>query len=414
MGILEDILERNRTSAVPYNPPLTERGTAANATLYEDEARRTGVAVPAEGGAAVPETAPAGNMPTGVPSPVKPEKSTQAAPMGVPGDAEAITPLDGKLPVRPDLLSEEDYGYLQRMGYAPEAITEAYKPYDPASNQSYLDQLLSLTKKPEPPDAGRMQRNSTMAGIGDSLRLLGEMASAGHGAHISKREKDGYLMPQAYAKNEELLKRYDAQRQRYDDVLYNTRLKAFFDGLNRYDSTRKGIQGVLQDKQEMERKANADASNRAYKEAELARRMQSDERNYNLKAQDTASNMQYRQRMAANASERTRSAIAKDRAYIERGGKGKADDVVYIPANAADDRAVMLNGERVIATPMVPGAQDYYYKKALEGIASGELTRENAPGLFVQTGTKQGKDANFRPVTIPIYKPATDKKLLAA
>ncbi|NDV77854.1 hypothetical protein [Dysgonomonas sp. 511] len=155
-----------------------------------------------------------------------------------------------KYPNKPQGLNDGEYEHLLKY-YSPEAITNFSAPFDPSSGGNILQRYYESTMaKPAAPDEKKLRNRRTIAGIADGLSMLSQMISAGKGAHM--RERNDFALPKVTAQGKEEQNRYLQLSQRYNDGLFQARIKDFQKALDDYNNGRKGVQGVLAAKQKMD------------------------------------------------------------------------------------------------------------------------------------------------------------------
>ncbi len=241
-----------------------------------------------------------------------------------------------KYPNKPQGLNDGEYEHLLKY-YSPEAITKFSAPFDPSSGENILQRYYESTMpKPSAPDEKKLRNRRIIAGIADGASMLSQMISAGSGAHM--RERNDFALPKIQQQEKEEQNRYLQLSQRYNDGLFQARLKDFQKALDDYNNGRKGIQGVLAAKQKLDQAQSQFENKQQFAYDKLAQDQANKDKDYELKKQNTESQIAQRKALVAQGWARVADSKNRTTAYIKRvsSGGGKNELQLMIPANPND------------------------------------------------------------------------------
>jgi hypothetical protein len=245
---------------------------------------------------------------------------------------------------RPETLSEEEYQGLLKRGFTPKNIQDFYAPYDPESGKAYLDQLTAGLKQPSAPDPKKQRNAQTIAGLGDTLRLLGEMAAAGKGAHIGRRATSDYLSPKVAERNAQLLQKYNEDRKGYDDALREAILQARKESRSEYDKNQIRVRRGINDYETLKSKELTAAQRREFDEKKLAQTAEyNKERLAQMGIRDAERVKVQREREARLAKQGVRTGSKEPKAADDKGAK----------LTKAQESDYFIEGEKLIADGLI-------------------------------------------------------------
>lgn len=301
-------------------------------------------------------------------SPIAPEiKNEQTAQENREAESSNAMPTV-KYPNKPELMSDGDYEHLMSVGFSPEAISNYTKPYDPSTNGNYLQRIFeSSVPKPTAPDEMKMRGARIVSGIGDALGLISQMVSAGKGAYMKERDYNSSALAQTAAKEKELSNIYLQQHNKYNDGMYNARLKDFLKGLDDYNNGRKGIQGVLAAKQKLDQAGEQFKEKQRYAYEKLAQDQANKDKDYELRKQNTESQIAQRKALVAQGWSRVADSHDRTSAYVKNiSSGGKNGYQMIFRANPNDKNARTDEfGNSVVEFNMTKGQIDQYAREAL-------------------------------------------------
>jgi hypothetical protein len=395
MGFIQNAIEKRKKAMAEKQAAAQQ---AANAQQQADAAASTEQSQAAS--EASPNwrvTVPAQYAPPPVPSPVAPP----AVPPAVPPVAPPVTPPAPAVPPAPQAnttppaptaapavpasapASEMDAGllaHLQQMGYTPERLEEL-NSYDPEKDGSVLSRIQSLMTPPPAVDERALQRRSTIAGIGDSLRMLAQMYAAGQGAYISPHGKDWSVTGKELARGDKKLDRYEALLEKYGQQQYDARVRAFLKEMDNRQTERGNLQKAVSDYHKKQQDAQKQEKELDYRRGRDAGRLGQQQAEAQEKERHNRS-------MEGASWSRANSTIERNRVLNSRtasGGKSSGagkDDVILLTAASGDPHAETRNGESVVAYRPQPGERDRAYAAGMDRIRSKAYRPETHPGLF--------------------------------
>lgn len=302
-------------------------------------------------------------------SPIAPEiKNEQTAQENRQAESSNAMPTV-KYPNKPGSMSDDDYEHLMRVGFSPEAISNYTKPYDPSTNGNYLQRIFeSSVPKPTAPDEKKMRGARIVSGIGDALGLISQMWSAGKGAYMKERDYNSSALAQTAAKEKELSNIYLQQQNKYNDGMYNARLKDFLKGLDDYNNGRKGIQGVLAAKQKLDQAKRQFEEKQRYAYDKLAQDKDKADQANQLARDKFGESVRHNKTMESQGWARVQDAKNRTSAYVKNiSSGGKNGYQMIIEANPQDNQAQTDNqlGGKVRVFEMNKGEVDRWARQAL-------------------------------------------------
>lgn len=271
-------------------------------------------------------------------SPIAPEiKNEQTAQENREAESSNAMPTV-KYPNKPESMSDGDYEHLMSVGFSPEAISNYTKPYDPSTNGNYLQRIFeSSVPKPTAPDEKKMRGARIVSGIGDALGLISQMWSAGKGAYMKERDYNSSALAQTAAKEKELSNIYLQQQNKYNDGMYNARLKDFLKGLDDYNNGRKGIQGVLAAKQKLDQAGEQFKDKQRYAYDKLAQDKDKADQANQLARDRFGESVRHNKAMESQGWARVKDAQNRTSAYVKNISSGGKNGIqMMIPANPND------------------------------------------------------------------------------
>ncbi|GAB6119218.1 hypothetical protein [Dysgonomonas termitidis] len=276
-----------------------------------------------------------------------------------------------KYPNKPQGLNDGEYEHLLKY-FTPEALIRFTAPFDPDAGENILQRYYeSAIPKPVAPDEKKVRNAQLIASIADGIGLLSQMYSYGKGAHVEKRDYSQSALSQATGRAKELENRYMQQSARYNDGLFNARLKDFQRMLDDYNTGKKGIQGVLAAKQKLDQAQAQFEDKQRLAYDKLAQEQANKDKDRKVREDNQKSLDSYRKAMVAQGWSRVGDAKNRTSAYVKKvsssgGGKNTGYRMV-IEANPADREAVRDNqlGADVRVFEMSKGEIDRYTREAL-------------------------------------------------
>lgn len=272
---------------------------------------------------------------------------------------------DVKYPNKPQGLNDSDYEYLLKYR-SPEEITKFSAPFDPNSGENIFQRYYKSTMpKPTAPDEKKMRNKRIIAGIGDGLSMLSQMISAGSGAHV--RERNDFSLPKIQQQEKEEQNRYLQLSQRYNDGLFQARVKDFQKALDDYNNGRKGIQSVLATKQKLDQTQAQFEEKQRFAYNKLAKDQANKDKDYELRKQNTESQIAQRKALVAQGWSRVADSHNRTSAYVKNiSSGGKNGYQMIFLANPNDKNARMDEfGNSVVEFNLTKGQIDQYAREAL-------------------------------------------------
>lgn len=274
-----------------------------------------------------------------------------------------------KYPNKPESMSDGDYEHLMSVGFSPEAISNYTKPYDPSTNGNYLQRLFeSSVPKPTAPDEKKMRGARIVSGISDALGLISQMWSADKGAYMKERDYNSSALAQTAAKKKELSNIYIQQQNKYNDGMYNARLKDYLKGLDDYNNGRKGIQSVLSAKQKLDQAGKEFKEKQRYAYDKLAQEKAKTDQANQLARDKFGESARHNKAMESQGWARVQDVKNRTSAYVKNiSSGGKNGYQLIIEANPQDDQATTDNqlGSKVRVFEMTKGELDRWARRAL-------------------------------------------------
>lgn len=335
MAILDDILNKNKNKGVNYFLPVDEQN-------LEEQANNTPVI--ADGGKSV------------------------TAQENVQAEQSAAQP-EVKYPNKPQSLNDGEYEHLLKY-YSPEAISKFSAPFDPSKGENALQRYYQSTiPTPTAPDEKKLRNRRTIAGIADGVGMLSQMISAGAGAHM--RERNDSALSKVTEQEQTEQNKYLQMSQRYNDGLFQARLKDFQIALDDYNNGRKGVQGVMATKQKLDEAARQADAKSQYNYAKLAQDQANKDADRKIKEDNNKSLDRHRKAMEAQGWSRVADSKNRTSAYVKKmssSGSGKNTNYQMIfSANPSDTDGVQTDnfGNKVKMFEMNKGQIDQYARQAL-------------------------------------------------
>ncbi|MFT3994393.1 MAG: hypothetical protein QM660_08800 [Dysgonomonas sp.] len=274
-----------------------------------------------------------------------------------------------KYPNKPEAMSDGDYEHLMSVGFSPDAISNYTAPYDPATNGNYLQRIFeSSVSKPSAPDEKKMRGARIVSGIGDALGLISQMWSAGKGAYMKERDYESSALGRTEGKEKELRNIYLQQQNKYNDGLYNARLKDFLKGLDDYNNGKKNIQGVLAAKQKLDQTGEQFKEKQRYAYDKLAQDKDKADQANQLARDKFGESVRHNKAMESQGWARVQDAKNRTSAYVKNiSSGGKNGYQMIIEANPQDNQAQTDNqlGSKVRVFEMNKGEVDRWAREAL-------------------------------------------------
>lgn len=298
-----------------------------------------------------------------------------------------------KYPNKPSALNDSEYEHLLKFS-TPEAISKAYAPFDPEKGDNLFERYYSMTaSKPTPPDEKKMRNKRLIADIADGAGMLAQLISASSGAYM--RERNDSTSAKVKQVQDLDKNKYLQLSQRYNDGMYQARLRDFQRNLDDYNANRKGLEGALTAKNKLDA-ATAQAQGKlAYDYEKLRQDQVNKDKDFDLKKRNIDSLDRHRKAMAAQGWSRTS-------AYVKKVNNGNSKDSKYqmiFAANPNDNDNVRVDqfGNRVKVFDMTKGEIDKYAREAL---SNADFMNEH-PELVTQKPDILG-NGNYK------YKPNQD------
>ncbi len=304
-----------------------------------------------------------------------------------------------KYPNKPESMSDGDYEHLMSVGFSPESISNYTKPYDPSTNGNYLQRIYeSSIPKPAVPDEKRMRGARIVSGIGDALGLISQMWSAGKGAYMKERDYESSALGRTAGKEKELRNIYLQQQNKYNDGMYNARLKDFLKGIDDYNNGKKGIQGVLAAKQKLDQAGEQFKEKQRFAYDKLEQDKEKADQANQLARDRFGESVRHNKAMESQGWARVQDAKNRTSAYVKNiSSGGKNGYQMIIEANPQDNQAQTDNqlGSKVRVFEMNKGEVDRWARQALND--SGFMARH--PELITQKPDILGNgQTKYKPV----------------
>lgn len=304
---------------------------------------------------------------------------------------QSVAQPEVKYPNKPQALNDGEYEHLLKY-YSPEAISNFSAPFDPSKGENILSRYYQSTiPKPTAPDEKKLRNRRTIAGIADGVGMLSQMISGGSGAHM--RERNDSALSKVADMDKEEQNKYLQMSQRYNDGLFQSRLKDFQTALNDYNNGRKGIQGVMATKQKLDEAARQADAKSQYNYTKLAQDQANKDKDLDIKAKNQESMDRHRKTMEAQGWSRVTDSRNRTSAYVKKmssSGSGKNSSYQMIfEANPNDTADVQTDefGNKVKVFEMNKGQIDQYARAALSDKSfmnspTGQALIIKSKGLF--------------------------------
>ncbi|MBF0651082.1 hypothetical protein IR083_19890 [Dysgonomonas sp. GY75] len=295
-----------------------------------------------------------------------------------------------KYPDKPQGLNDGEYEHLLKY-YPPEDISRFTAPFDPNGGENVLQRYYeSVMPKPAAPDEKKVRNAQLIASIADGIGLLSQMYTYGKGAHVEKRDYNQSALSQVTGRAKELENRYIQQSTRYNDGLFNARLKDFRNALDDYNTGRKGLSGVLAAKQKLDQASEQFKEKQGFAYDKLAQEQQNKDKDLELRKQNNENLDRHRKVLEAQGWSRVADSRNRTSAYVKKASSsasGKNTNYrMVIEANPDDKEAVRDNqlGTNVRVFEMSKGEIDRYTREALSDpqFKAGHPQYDRKPGLL--------------------------------
>lgn len=269
-----------------------------------------------------------------------------------------------KYPNRPQSLTDSEYEHLLKY-YSPDAINKFSAPFDPNSGESVIQRYYqSSIPAPSAPDEKVMRNRRIAAGVADGASMLAQLFAAGRGAHV--RERDNFALDRVTDQEREEMNRFRDLSQRYNDGLFQARLKDFQQAWADYQAGRKGIQDVLTTKQRLDQLSGQHGDKMQYNYDKLASDQANEDREFEQKVKAQESLDRHRRSLEAQGWARTQDSRDRTAAYVKKMGSGSGGYQMIFPANERDADAQQDQfGNKLRTFQMSKGHIDQYVREAL-------------------------------------------------
>ena len=223
--------------------------------------------------------------------------------------------------------SPEVLDWYKQQRWSPADI-KAFHNFDPNAGWTDMQKTLNFLK-PDSVDDSTLNKRKTWGAVGDSLKLLTEMASAHAGAHIS---------PDKSTLTDYFLKLNDDDQQKYLDAMkvYNRSLNQAMlqnqkNNYNQYNANQKNLAAYLKNNAEQKQKQSNFETNQSRLMENDKNRQENADRTYNLNAwsKKDASSRGWAKNKIDNQRE--------ERLANSSGGGGSNDNMSDFYAATADD-----------------------------------------------------------------------------
>lgn len=275
-----------------------------------------------------------------------------------------------KYPDKPQGLQDSEYEHLLKY-YTPESIKKFTAPFNPNGGENVLQRYYESTiPKPTIPDEKKTRNRRVLAGIADGVSMLSQMISAGSGAQV--KERNDFSTSKVQQQEKEENNRYLQLSQRYNDGLFQARLKDFQKSLDDYNNGRKGIQSVLSAKQKLDQAQVQFEGKQRFNYDKLAMDQLNKEEERKIKEDNQKSLDRYRKAMEAQGWSRVADSRNRTSAYVKKlssPGNGKNGNYQMVfGANPKDNNTDVQTdsfGNKVKVFEMNKGQIDQYARQAL-------------------------------------------------
>lgn len=315
-------------------------------------------------------------------SPIVSEATKSTAKETMQAEQSAAQP-EVKYPNKPPGLNDGEYEHLLKYSN-PEAIERAYSPFDPEKGDNLFQRYYEMTAtKPTPPDEKKLRKKRILADITDGAGMLAQLISASAGAHM--RERNDFASTAVADQEKDEKNKYMQLSLRYNDGMYQARLRDFQRNLDDYNANRKGIQGVIAAKNKLDEASRQANDKLIYNYEKLRQDQLNKDKDFDLKKRNIDSLEQQRKAMVAQGWSRTS-------AYVKKVNNGNSKDSKYqmiFAANPNDNDNVQVDefGNPVKVFELTKGQIDQYARAAL---SDAQFMQEH-PELVLQKPDMLGK-----------------------
>ncbi|MDR1089938.1 MAG: hypothetical protein LBL79_02590 [Prevotella sp.] len=285
--------------------------------------------------------------------------------------ADAVQPATVTPPVAGNKwgYNQSEIDALSKAGYTPDKLDYFLSGFDLAKGESFMQRIYEASMpKPAAPDEKQLKRARLLGSIGDSLGLLAQMWSAGKGAHIKERDYKNSASAQIAEKEKSLRALYLQQQNKYNDGMYNARLKDLLRSLDDYNNGKKGIQGVMEAKRKSDQAQTQFEAKQRLAYDKLTQEQANKDADRKIKEDNQKSLNHYRKAMEAQGWSRVADSKNRTAAYVKKmSSGGKSGIQVMIPANPNDpSRTKSELGDNVKVLTITKDEQAYNYREAIK------------------------------------------------
>lgn len=250
-------------------------------------------------------------VPTQPPAPV----SQLSAPIAVP---QNVTPVPASAATNPWGYDAAEMEYLAKSGFTPERLERISSDFNPANYGTPQQQWYESTvTKPTIPDEKRIRNARIMAGIGDALGSIVQIAAVNGGALAKERRYEDSAMGRTSAKERELRDLYQQQLARYENGLYDAGVRDVIRGMDRHRQERAELSGALQSKYKLDQDQAQFKATLQQREAEARQRQENLEAANAEKKRVNDDNIARGREMLAQGWARVNSSNNRDTAYVK-------------------------------------------------------------------------------------------------
>lgn len=267
--------------------------------------------------------------------------------------------------------SQSEMDALSKAGYTPDKLEHFLSDFDPTKGENFLQRIYDASMpKPTAPDEKQLKRARLIGSIGDSLGLLSQMWSAGKGAHVKERDYKNSASAQIADNEKNLRALYLQQQNKYNDGLYNARLKDLLKSLDDYNNGKKGIQGVVAAQKKFDQAQAQFEDKQRFAYDKLAQDQQNKDADRKIKEDNQKSLDRHRKAMEAQGWSRVADSRNRTSAYVKKmssSGTGKNSNYQMIFGANPNDKDVQTDnfGNNVKVFEMNKGQIDQYAREAL-------------------------------------------------
>ena len=255
---------------------------------------------------------------------------------GAPNQAEQVV-YDNK----PESWNDEQYEAVRGLGYTDDQIAQMFSGPDPQNLMNGIFSSIFKNNTPEPrvPDEKTLKRQRAIAGLGDTLSLVSQMAGSAMGARPRERKWEESATARLNANQKELYEKYLAESDRYNRGLVNAHMQDYLQGKQDWMQTRSNIQNALQSVNEQRIKQ----AEKEQKDAIEREKLDISKQNAESMRLKREHDMKMSEQNAATLSAYRQSQINRNNAETSRkvsslSGK-KADATFYLNSEKGDPNA---------------------------------------------------------------------------